>query len=84
VIHVEGDASSASYFLAAGAIGGGPVRVEGWAVPACRAMWHFAEALQQMGARIEKGAELDRGARAGERSVEGQSNLIATISLMRR
>ncbi|MFL6563294.1 MAG: 3-phosphoshikimate 1-carboxyvinyltransferase, partial [Burkholderiales bacterium] len=28
-ITVEGDASSASYFLAAGAIGGGPVRVEG-------------------------------------------------------
>src|SRR5205809_1629121 len=28
-IAVEGDASSASYFLAAGAIGGGPVRVEG-------------------------------------------------------
>ena len=29
VIYVEGDASSASYFLAAGAIGGGPVRIEG-------------------------------------------------------
>ena len=29
MIHVEGDASSASYFLAAGAIAGGPVRVEG-------------------------------------------------------
>jgi len=28
-LRVEGDASSASYFLAAGAIGGGPVRVEG-------------------------------------------------------
>ena len=28
-IHVEGDASAASYFLAAGAIGGGPVRVTG-------------------------------------------------------
>ena len=28
-IYVEGDASSASYFLAAGAIAGGPVRVEG-------------------------------------------------------
>ena len=28
-IFVEGDASSASYFLAAGAIGTGPVRVEG-------------------------------------------------------
>jgi 3-phosphoshikimate 1-carboxyvinyltransferase len=29
VVHVEGDASSASYFLALGAIGGGPLRVEG-------------------------------------------------------
>ena len=29
MVHVEGDASSASYFLAAGAIAGGPVRVEG-------------------------------------------------------
>jgi 3-phosphoshikimate 1-carboxyvinyltransferase len=29
MIQVEGDASSASYFLAAGAIGGGPVRVHG-------------------------------------------------------
>lgn len=29
VVHVEGDASSASYFLAAAAIAGGPVRVEG-------------------------------------------------------
>ena len=28
-LHVEGDASSASYFLAAGALGGGPVRVMG-------------------------------------------------------
>ena len=36
-IFVEGDASSASYFLAAGAIGGGPVRVEGSAGPASRA-----------------------------------------------
>ncbi len=29
LLDVEGDASSASYFLAAGALGGGPVRVEG-------------------------------------------------------
>ena len=28
-IMVEGDASSASYFLAAGALGGGPLKVEG-------------------------------------------------------
>ncbi|HZW87023.1 MAG TPA: bifunctional 3-phosphoshikimate 1-carboxyvinyltransferase/cytidylate kinase [Gallionella sp.] len=55
VIHVEGDASSASYFLAAGAIGGGPVRVEGVGSAGVQGDVHFAEALQQMGARIEKG-----------------------------
>jgi 3-phosphoshikimate 1-carboxyvinyltransferase len=38
VLHVEGDASAASYFLAAGAIGGGPVRVEGVGRAASRAM----------------------------------------------
>ena len=37
-IHVEGDASSASYFLAAGAIGHGPVRVEGVGRSSSRAM----------------------------------------------
>src|SRR6266481_5742220 len=55
VIYVEGDASSASYFLAAGAIGGGPVRVEGVGSASVQGDVHFAEALQQMGARIEKG-----------------------------
>ena len=36
-VTVEGDASSASYLLAAGLLGGGPVRVEGIARTACRA-----------------------------------------------
>jgi len=52
VIFVEGDASSASYFLAAGAIGGGPVRVEGVGAESVQGDKRFAEALQKMGARI--------------------------------
>jgi len=55
VIHVEGDASSASYFLAAGAIAGGPVRVEGVGRNSIQGDVRFVEALEQMGARITMG-----------------------------
>jgi 3-phosphoshikimate 1-carboxyvinyltransferase len=55
-IHVEGDASSASYFLTAGAIGGGPVRVEGVGRDSIQGDVRFVEALEQMGARIVKGS----------------------------
>ena len=54
-IHVEGDASGASYFLAAGAIAGGPVRVEGVGRNSIQGDVRFAEALKAMGARIEIG-----------------------------
>ena len=54
-IYVEGDASSASYFLAAGAIGGGPVRVEGVGRERVQGDVRFADALALMGARIEMG-----------------------------
>jgi 3-phosphoshikimate 1-carboxyvinyltransferase len=54
-IHVEGDASSASYFLAAGAIAGGPVRVEGVGRDSIQGDVRFAEALEQMGASITRG-----------------------------
>jgi len=55
VVHVEGDASSASYFLAAGAIGGGPVRVEGVGRRSIQGDVKFADALASMGARIAWG-----------------------------
>ena len=55
VIHVEGDASSASYFLAAGAIGGGPVRVQGVGRNSIQGDVRFAETLARMGAKIEMG-----------------------------
>ena len=54
-IWVEGDASSASYFLAAGAMGGGPVRVEGVGRSSIQGDVAFAEALEQIGARITVG-----------------------------
>ena len=55
VVHVEGDASGASYFLAAGAIGGGPVRVEGVGRDSIQGDVRFADALAVMGARITWG-----------------------------
>ncbi len=56
VLHVEGDASSASYFLAAGALGGDTVRVEGVGADSIQGDVRFVEALQAMGARIDMGA----------------------------
>jgi 3-phosphoshikimate 1-carboxyvinyltransferase len=55
VVHVEGDASGASYFLAAGAIAGGPVRVEGVGRNSIQGDVKFADALAAMGARIDMG-----------------------------
>lgn len=63
-IHVEGDASSASYFLAAGAIAGGPVRVVGVGRDSIQGDVRFADALAQMGATITR----------GENWIEAQSN----------
>jgi 3-phosphoshikimate 1-carboxyvinyltransferase len=54
-VFVEGDASSASYFLAAGAIGTGPVRVEGIGCNSLQGDVRFAEALKEMGAHIRSG-----------------------------
>ncbi|MEP7182509.1 MAG: 3-phosphoshikimate 1-carboxyvinyltransferase [Betaproteobacteria bacterium] len=54
-IRVEGDASSASYFLAAGAIGGGPVRVTGVGRQSIQGDVAFADALARMGAVVHSG-----------------------------
>jgi 3-phosphoshikimate 1-carboxyvinyltransferase len=54
-LYVEGDASSASYFLTAGAIGGGPVRVVGVGRSSIQGDVRFAEALEVMGAGIAYG-----------------------------
>ena len=49
---VEGDASSASYFRAAGALGGGPVRVEGVGRSSIQGDVRFVEVLEKMGAHV--------------------------------
>ena len=55
-LHVEGDASSASYFLAAGALGG-PVRVEGVGRGSIQGDLRFTEVLEQMGATVTMGPD---------------------------
>ena len=52
---VEGDASSASYFLAAAAIKGGTVRVTGIGRNSIQGDIEFVDVLEQMGARVEWG-----------------------------
>jgi len=54
---VEGDASSASYFLALGLLAGGPVRVEGVGGNSVQGDVAFADLLQAMGARVDRGAD---------------------------
>jgi 3-phosphoshikimate 1-carboxyvinyltransferase len=54
-IDVEGDASSASYFLAAGLLGGGPLRVEGVGRGALQGDVRFTEVIEAMGGRVAWG-----------------------------
>lgn len=54
-IHVEGDASSASYFLAAGAISGGPIKVEGVGQHSIQGDIQFIDVLRKMGATVTLG-----------------------------
>ncbi len=65
---VEGDASSASYFLAAGAIAGGPVRVLGVGSDSMQGDVAFADVLAAMGAVVRRGPdwlEVERGTLRG-------------------
>ncbi|MCH8897038.1 MAG: 3-phosphoshikimate 1-carboxyvinyltransferase [Chloroflexi bacterium] len=61
---VEGDASSATYFLAAAAIKGGTVRVNGVGSDSVQGDVELASVLEQMGAVVKRGAdwiEVSRG-----------------------
>ncbi|GER57498.1 3-phosphoshikimate 1-carboxyvinyltransferase [Striga asiatica] len=51
-IYVEGDASSASYFLAGAAITGGTITVEGCGASSLQGDVKFAEVLEKMGAEV--------------------------------
>jgi 3-phosphoshikimate 1-carboxyvinyltransferase len=66
-IHVEGDASSASYFVALGALaahGGAPLRIEGVGGDSIQGDIRFVEAAVAMGAQVKSGPgwlEVHRG-----------------------
>lgn len=53
--HIEPDASAASYFLAAAAISGGQVRIEGLGRSSIQGDIGFADVLAQMGAEVNVG-----------------------------
>lgn len=56
-IHVEADASSASYFIALGAIAkGSGIRIEGVGADSIQGDIRFIDAARQMGARVDSGA----------------------------
>jgi 3-phosphoshikimate 1-carboxyvinyltransferase len=66
-VHVEGDASSASYFIALGALAGveAPVRIEGVGSASIQGDIRFVEAAAAMGAQVASGPnwlEVRRGA----------------------
>jgi len=79
-IHIEGDASSASYFLAAGAIsgltGGGPVRVEGVGRASIQGDVRFVETLERMGGRITMGENWIEAAAGAEAAKSGKFRAI--------
>ncbi|TQV72708.1 3-phosphoshikimate 1-carboxyvinyltransferase [Exilibacterium tricleocarpae] len=65
---IEGDASSASYFLAAAAIKGGAVKVHGIGRSSMQGDVQFAIALEDMGAKVKIGesfVEVERGSLHG-------------------
>lgn len=81
-ILVEGDASSASYFLAAGAIAGGPVRVEGVGRDSIQGDVRFVEALEKMGATIVLGEGwIEASARVALKSIDMDFNHIPDAAM---
>ena len=86
-IHVEGDASSASYFMALGLIGQGPVTIRGVGQDSIQGDMAFAQTLERMGAKIElqpnavvvSGVSVSRGERL--RAFDEDFNLIPDAAM---
>ena len=79
---VEGDASSASYFLAAGAIGGGPVRVTGIGRDSIQGDVRFVDSLQAMGAAVTWGDNWIEVRREGTiRAIDADFNSIPDAAM---
>jgi len=82
MVVVEGDASNASYFLAAGAIGGGPVRVEGVGRDSIQGDVRFTEVLEKMGAKVSMGGDwIEASGRAPLRAFDLDLNHIPDAAM---
>ncbi|MCF4009648.1 3-phosphoshikimate 1-carboxyvinyltransferase [Rheinheimera sp. UJ63] len=78
---VEGDASSASYFLAAAAIKGGTVKVTGIGKHAVQGDIHFADALAEMGAIVDWGDDYISVTRNELRGIDRDYNAIPDAAM---
>ncbi|WP_130834583.1 3-phosphoshikimate 1-carboxyvinyltransferase [[Erwinia] mediterraneensis] len=78
---VEGDASSASYFLAAAAIKGGTIRVTGIGRNSVQGDIHFADVLEKMGAVIEWGDDYIACTRGTLKAIDMDMNHIPDAAM---
>lgn len=81
--HVEGDASSASYFMALGLLGGGPIRLHGVGAQSIQGDMQFAKVVEHMGADITMGdnwVEI-RGGQKPLRAFDMDFNLIPDAAM---
>ncbi len=78
---VEPDASSASYFLAAGAIAGGPIEVKGIGRDSLQGEARFATMLEKMGAKVEYGRDFIRVAGAPLKGIDADMDLMSDTGM---
>ena len=78
---VEGDASSASYFLAAAAIKGGRVKVTGIGKNSVQGDVAFADVLEKMGAKVEWGEDYIAVSRGELKAVDMDFNHIPDAAM---
>jgi len=80
-LEVEADASSASYFLALGAIAGGPVTVEGVGSRSIQGDVAFAQLLQKMGAQLVLGPDWIEARKATLTAVDADCSRIPDAAM---
>ena len=78
---VEGDASSATYFLAAAAIRGGTVKVTGIGKCSIQGDIHFAEVLEKMGAVVQRGDDYIAVSRGSLQGIDMDLNHIPDAAM---
>ncbi|KAI3444699.1 hypothetical protein Pfo_001364 [Paulownia fortunei] len=87
--YVEGDASSASYFLAGAAVTGGTITVEGCGTSSLQGDVKFAEVLEKMGAEVTwtensvtvKGPPHDMSGRKHLRAIDINMNKMPDVAM---